>query len=160
MSWVRVPPEVADFSRRKESELCCFALYIGRCLEVCLSCICWYPYIQCYTAMMKFVSSFEALCPSQSSVRKLRAHPSFTAFLSKWSLPVYFQIRYVYTVQCSCSLHLLPWLVVLYFYAFVLCNEYVLQIPRDCRSTGELPFAISSTRYTCICNSMEALSIH
>jgi len=43
---------------------------------------------------MEFVSSFEALCPSQLSVKHLRNHPSFTTFMSKWSLPVYFQIRF------------------------------------------------------------------
>jgi hypothetical protein len=42
---------------------------------------------------MEFVSSFESLCPTQASVRRLRAHSSFNLFLSKWSLPVYFQIR-------------------------------------------------------------------
>ncbi|CAI8025798.1 Conserved oligomeric Golgi complex subunit 2, partial [Geodia barretti] len=47
-----------------------------------------------YTATMEFVSSFESLCPNQASVRKLRAHPSFNLFLAKWSLPVYFQIRF------------------------------------------------------------------
>jgi hypothetical protein len=46
-----------------------------------------------YTATMEFVSSFESLCPTQASVRRLRAHSSFNLFLSKWSLPVYFQIR-------------------------------------------------------------------
>ena len=43
---------------------------------------------------MEFVRSFESLCPNQASVRKLRAHPSFNLFLAKWSLPVYFQIRF------------------------------------------------------------------
>ena len=39
MPWVRVPPEAADFSGEKslpQVSLC--SLYIGRCLEVCLSC--------------------------------------------------------------------------------------------------------------------------
>ena len=44
MSWVRVPPEAADFLRKMSSsgvvELCYVSLCIfGRCLEVCLSCI-------------------------------------------------------------------------------------------------------------------------
>ena len=42
---------------------------------------------------MEFVNAFERLCPSQLSVKCLRNHPSFTSFMSKWSLPVYFQIR-------------------------------------------------------------------
>ena len=49
--------------------------------------------LQNYTTTMEFISSFEALCPTQTSVRRLRAHPSFTLFLSKFSVPVYFQIR-------------------------------------------------------------------
>ena len=45
VSWVRIPPEPADFSLKIMSssgvvELCCVALYIfGRCLEVCSSCM-------------------------------------------------------------------------------------------------------------------------
>ena len=35
--------------------------------------------------------TFEVLCPSQLSVKHLCNHSSFT--MSKWSLPVYFQIR-------------------------------------------------------------------
>ena len=44
---------------------------------------------------MEFVSSFEEQCCSLSSVKALRNHPSYNAFMSKWSLPVYFQIRSV-----------------------------------------------------------------
>ena len=49
--------------------------------------------VQKYSVSMEFVESFERQCGSQASVRRLRAHPSYGAFISKWSLPVYFQIR-------------------------------------------------------------------
>ena len=59
--------------------------------EVCyLYCI---PF-QNYTTSMKFVKSFEELCGTRASVKALRTHPSLNTFMSKWSLPVYFQIRY------------------------------------------------------------------
>ncbi|XP_062503035.1 conserved oligomeric Golgi complex subunit 2-like isoform X2 [Corticium candelabrum] len=47
-----------------------------------------------YLTSMKFVSSFERLCRSQSSVERLRSHPAYKTFMNKWSLPVYFQIRF------------------------------------------------------------------
>ncbi|XP_033733941.1 conserved oligomeric Golgi complex subunit 2-like isoform X2 [Pecten maximus] len=43
---------------------------------------------------MKFLDDFEALCGSQASVRRLREHPSYHIFMNKWSLPVYYQIRF------------------------------------------------------------------
>ncbi|KAK3718770.1 hypothetical protein QZH41_014037 [Actinostola sp. cb2023] len=47
-----------------------------------------------YMTSMWFVESFESLCPSQLSVRRLRNHNSFSSFMAHWSLPVYFQIRF------------------------------------------------------------------
>ncbi|CAH1791000.1 unnamed protein product [Owenia fusiformis] len=47
-----------------------------------------------YTISMDFVDRFERQCGSQASVKRLRAHPSFSTFMTKWSLPVYFQIRF------------------------------------------------------------------
>jgi hypothetical protein len=47
-----------------------------------------------YTVSIEFVERFERLCSSQASVKQLRAHPSYGAFMSKWSLSVYFQIRF------------------------------------------------------------------
>ena len=41
-----------------------------------------------------FINKFEGICGSKASVQRLRSHPSFTAFMARWSLPVYFQIRY------------------------------------------------------------------
>ncbi|XP_070578022.1 conserved oligomeric Golgi complex subunit 2-like isoform X2 [Ptychodera flava] len=49
---------------------------------------------QKYLLSMEFLSSFERHCGSQASVKRLRAHPSYSTFMSKWSLPVYFQIRF------------------------------------------------------------------
>ena len=49
VSWVRVPPEAADFLRKKSSvvELCCVSLCIfGRCLEVMYMYISVHPYTQ------------------------------------------------------------------------------------------------------------------
>ena len=62
MSWVRVPPEAADFSQKKSLpqvsvELCCVSLFMfGRCLEVCLSCT-LYMYIHdiYFTACVQYV---------------------------------------------------------------------------------------------------------
>lgn len=47
-----------------------------------------------YCNSMKFLEEFESKCETQSSVRNLRAHPSYGTFMNKWSLPVYFQIRF------------------------------------------------------------------
>ncbi len=47
-----------------------------------------------YQMSMDFVDKFERQCASQASVKRLRAHPSYNTFMSKWSLPVYFQIRF------------------------------------------------------------------
>nr|KAF6395147.1 component of oligomeric golgi complex 2 [Rousettus aegyptiacus] len=47
-----------------------------------------------YTASMDFVSAFERQCGTQASVRRLRAHPAYRSFHSRWNLPVYFQIRF------------------------------------------------------------------
>ncbi|XP_041469208.1 conserved oligomeric Golgi complex subunit 2-like [Lytechinus variegatus] len=41
-----------------------------------------------------FVNGFERQCGSQASVRRLRSHPTYSAFMTKWSLPVYFQLRF------------------------------------------------------------------
>ncbi|XP_024894826.1 conserved oligomeric Golgi complex subunit 2 [Pteropus alecto] len=47
-----------------------------------------------YTVSMDFVRAFERQCGSQASVKRLRAHPAYLGFHSKWNLPVYFQIRF------------------------------------------------------------------
>lgn len=49
---------------------------------------------QKYTVSMDFVRRFERQCGSQASVKRLRAHPAYLSFSNKWSLPVYFQIRF------------------------------------------------------------------
>ncbi|XP_005994005.1 conserved oligomeric Golgi complex subunit 2 [Latimeria chalumnae] len=47
-----------------------------------------------YTITMEFVRKFERQCGSQASVKRLRSHPAYRSFNNKWSLPVYFQIRF------------------------------------------------------------------
>ncbi|XP_059157216.1 conserved oligomeric Golgi complex subunit 2-like [Physella acuta] len=47
-----------------------------------------------YNACMKFLDDFEQCCGSLASVKRLRQHPSYSSLLGKWSLPVYFQIRF------------------------------------------------------------------
>ncbi|KAB0368457.1 hypothetical protein FD755_020223, partial [Muntiacus reevesi] len=47
-----------------------------------------------YTTSMDFVRTFEWQCGSQSSVKRLGAHPAYHSFNNKWNLPVYFQIRF------------------------------------------------------------------
>jgi hypothetical protein len=47
-----------------------------------------------YLTSMQFVSSFERLCRNQATVDKLRSHSSYKSFMNRWSLPVYFQIRF------------------------------------------------------------------
>nr|XP_058947460.1 conserved oligomeric Golgi complex subunit 2-like [Pocillopora verrucosa] len=49
---------------------------------------------QKYMTTIWFINKFEGLCGSKASVQRLRSHPSFTAFMARWSLPVYFQIRF------------------------------------------------------------------
>ncbi|XP_063684244.1 conserved oligomeric Golgi complex subunit 2-like [Bolinopsis microptera] len=46
-----------------------------------------------YKETMKFISGFEKLCQYKERVANLRQHPSYKNFISKWSLPIYFQIR-------------------------------------------------------------------
>nr|XP_006817460.1 PREDICTED: conserved oligomeric Golgi complex subunit 2-like [Saccoglossus kowalevskii] len=49
---------------------------------------------QKYMLSMDFLCAFERHCGSQASVKRLRAHSSYNTYMSKWSLPVYFQIRF------------------------------------------------------------------
>ncbi|ESO93530.1 hypothetical protein LOTGIDRAFT_232605 [Lottia gigantea] len=47
-----------------------------------------------YLLCMEFLCKFEKLCGNQGSIKHLREHSSYHTFLTKWSLPVYFQIRF------------------------------------------------------------------
>lgn len=49
---------------------------------------------QKYLVSQLFLERFEMLCATQASVQRLRSHPSYHTFSTKWSLPVYFQIRF------------------------------------------------------------------
>lgn len=50
--------------------------------------------LQCYSASLEFVESFEAACGSKASVTRLRKHEAYDRFMKRWNLPVYYQIRY------------------------------------------------------------------
>uniref|UniRef100_UPI00398EE0A7 conserved oligomeric Golgi complex subunit 2 n=1 Tax=Pristiophorus japonicus TaxID=55135 RepID=UPI00398EE0A7 len=47
-----------------------------------------------YTITMEFIRKFEWQCASQASVKRLRSHSAYKGFNNKWSLPVYYQIRF------------------------------------------------------------------
>ncbi|KAG0290563.1 Conserved oligomeric Golgi complex subunit 2, partial [Dissophora globulifera] len=47
-----------------------------------------------YTDTMDFVSRFEALCGSRRSLMRLRQQASYQAFMKRWQLPTYFQLRF------------------------------------------------------------------
>jgi len=47
-----------------------------------------------YSVTVDFLNQFEHMCGSQASVQRLRDHSSYSTFMSHWSLPVYFQIRF------------------------------------------------------------------
>ncbi|XP_057315656.1 conserved oligomeric Golgi complex subunit 2-like isoform X3 [Hydractinia symbiolongicarpus] len=51
-------------------------------------------FLRRYKIMMKFLDEFEDRCVSADSFKNLRIHPTFNSFMIKWSLPVYFQIRF------------------------------------------------------------------
>jgi len=51
-------------------------------------------FLQRYKVMMSFLEEFEDRCVSIESLHHMRQHPSYNSFLIKWSLPVYFQIRF------------------------------------------------------------------
>lgn len=61
---------------------------------------------QNYTTSMNFLREFEKYCRSQENILKLRSHPSYVSFISRWSLPIYFQIRLeklIFTVHITLS---------------------------------------------------------
>uniref|UniRef100_A0A0B7BG98 Conserved oligomeric Golgi complex subunit 2 n=1 Tax=Arion vulgaris TaxID=1028688 RepID=A0A0B7BG98_9EUPU len=47
-----------------------------------------------YSIFTRFLDAFEQCCVSQASVKRLRQHTSYISIIGKWSLPVYFQIRF------------------------------------------------------------------
>lgn len=47
-----------------------------------------------FKSSMQFLDDFEKQCGTQASVKRLRDHSSYHAFMTKWSLPVYYQIRF------------------------------------------------------------------
>ncbi|KAI9024918.1 hypothetical protein CLU79DRAFT_813755 [Phycomyces nitens] len=49
---------------------------------------------KCYSASISFMLSIEGLCTCKKSLFYLRSHPSYTEFMKRWQLPVYFQLRF------------------------------------------------------------------
>lgn len=47
-----------------------------------------------YTATLEFLTMLEKTCVTPETLIALKNHPRYTAFLKKWNLPVYFQIRF------------------------------------------------------------------
>ncbi|KAF9208535.1 Conserved oligomeric Golgi complex subunit 2 [Haplosporangium sp. Z 27] len=47
-----------------------------------------------YMDTMDFVSRLEELCGSRRSLTRLRSQPSYQAFMKRWQLPAYFQLRF------------------------------------------------------------------
>ena len=47
-----------------------------------------------YSATMEFLDNLEACLPSRPAVLAFRASDAYSAFMRKWNLPVYFQLRF------------------------------------------------------------------
>lgn len=72
---------------------------------------------------MQFLEDFEKQCGTQASVKRLRDHSSYHAFMTKWSLPVYYQIRYNVCkvmnpagLMCHCLIYSFFYISVYFFY--------------------------------------------
>lgn len=72
-----------------------------------------------YSTTVAFLDKFELLCGSRRSVERLRGHAAYIAFNRRWSLPVYFQLRFQEIAGAAeglfseplaeCSIHSKPW---------------------------------------------------
>lgn len=51
-------------------------------------------FLQRYKIIDKFVNQIEDRCVSTENFNNMRKHPSYESFMIKWSLPVYFQVRF------------------------------------------------------------------
>lgn len=51
-------------------------------------------FFQCYSDTIQFLSNLESRCDTPDAVKALHQHPQYSKFLHRWSLPVYFQIRF------------------------------------------------------------------
>ncbi|KAG0367637.1 oligomeric golgi complex component, COG2-domain-containing protein [Gamsiella multidivaricata] len=47
-----------------------------------------------YMDTMEFISNIEELCGSRKSLMRLRSQASYQAFMKRWQLPAYFQLRF------------------------------------------------------------------
>ncbi|BHF58647.1 Conserved oligomeric Golgi complex subunit 2 [Sparganum proliferum] len=66
-------------------------------------------FFELYTASIEFLDGIELRTDSLKQVQKLRQHPSYSAFLGKWSLPVYFQLRFQKATQIALEALRTPW---------------------------------------------------
>lgn len=66
-------------------------------------------FFELYTASIEFLDGIELRTDSLKQVQKLRQHPSYSAFLGKWSLPVYFQLRFQKSTQIFLEALRTPW---------------------------------------------------
>nr|VZI24732.1 unnamed protein product [Spirometra erinaceieuropaei] len=66
-------------------------------------------FFELYTASIEFLDGIEQRTDSLKQVQKLRQHPSYSAFLGKWSLPVYFQLRFQKATQIALEALRTPW---------------------------------------------------
>ncbi|KAJ9579162.1 hypothetical protein L9F63_024732 [Diploptera punctata] len=51
-------------------------------------------FYQRYCETLEFLEKLEKYCGTQAGVKRLHVHPQYAAFLQRWNLPVYFQIRF------------------------------------------------------------------
>lgn len=51
-------------------------------------------FYQRYTESLEFLGKLEKICGNEDTVNLLRKHPTYSNFLQRWNLPVYFQIRF------------------------------------------------------------------
>ncbi|XP_039278291.1 conserved oligomeric Golgi complex subunit 2 [Nilaparvata lugens] len=51
-------------------------------------------FFQRYTESLKFLSKLEECCSNPETVHLLKNHASYSSFMHRWNLPVYFQIRF------------------------------------------------------------------
>ena len=47
-----------------------------------------------FLAAMAFLDALEAQCPNHQALAALRASPSYTSFLRRWKLSVFFSLRF------------------------------------------------------------------
>lgn len=85
-------------------EVCYYYDYY-KCVNCFKLIITFLSFLQKFLLTQDFVDGFERQCGSQASVKRLRSHPTYSAFMTKWSLPVYFQLRFESSAALSWLYH-------------------------------------------------------